>query len=383
MFVVFGSGETTPAMVTLHRQLFSRHDRLTPSTAVMLDTTYGFQTNADDLTARLRGYFAESTGTEIGEVRLRSAGESAVAVANAIDAVSSAKWVFAGPGSPTYTARNWLAAGMERAFLRVLEQGSLVVASAAAMTLGSHVMPVYEMYRVGEEPHWQQGLDLLGPVLGVKAAVVAHYDNVEGGNHDTRYCFAGADRFTRLESMLPADTGVIGVDEHTAVVFDLDAETIEVHGRGSLTLRSPGGAQERVVSSGSSISFEDFRSSFAPSAVVESVTVDVDVTAALADVEALLEAHRYPEAVDLLIELGDRGADRALLRQLVVRMGRLAAGDAAEHELVGELLKLVIELRGSARADKRWSDADLIRDRLTELGVTLNDGPEGTSWTLP
>ena len=239
LLVLFGSGETTPAFVTLHRELFARHGELTSASAVMLDTTYGFQTNADELTARLRGYFADSAGVDVGEVRLRSSNAGPGAVATAVDTVSTARWVFAGPGSPTYTARNWLATGMERAFTRVLEQGSLVFASAAAMSLGSHVMPVYEIYRVGQDPHWQPGLDVIGAALGVKAAVVAHYDNTEGGTHDTRYCFAGADRFATLEAQLPADTGVIGVDEHTAVVIDLDEESVAVHGRGGLTLRSP------------------------------------------------------------------------------------------------------------------------------------------------
>ena len=381
LLVLFGSGETTPAMVTLHRELFARHDSLTPASAVMLDTTYGFQTNADDLTARLRGYFEESTGTSIGEIRMRSASESAAAVAAAVDAVSSAQWVFAGPGSPTYTARNWLSAGMERAFVRVLERGSLVVASAAAMTLGSHVMPVYEMYRVGEDPHWRPGLDVIGSVLGVKAAVIAHYDNAEGGNHDTRYCFAGAERFARLEALLPADTGIIGVDEHTAVIIDLDAETVAVQGRGALTLRSPGGAIERVVPTGERIALTEFRSAFTPVDVDETTSASDDVESVISGIEVLLDAHRYVEAVDLLLDLDGRGVDHLLLRPLVARMGRLAAGDAAEHELLGELLKLIIELRASARADKRWSDADLIRDRLTTLGVTVEDGPDGTSWS--
>ena len=135
--VLFGSGETTPAMVTFHRELFARHGALDPSTAVMLDTTFGFQTNADDLTARLQAYFEESTGTTVGAVRLRSSSESAATVAAALDAVTSASWVFAGPGSPTYTARNWLAVGMERAFVRVLaslrsEAGRTLVRNTSA-----------------------------------------------------------------------------------------------------------------------------------------------------------------------------------------------------------------------------------------------------------
>ena len=379
LLVLFGSGETTPAFVTLHRELFARHGELTSASAVMLDTTYGFQTNADELTARLRGYFADSAGVDVGEVRLRSSNAGPGAVATAVDTVSTARWVFAGPGSPTYTARNWLATGMERAFTRVLEQGSLVFASAAAMSLGSHVMPVYEIYRVGQDPHWQPGLDVIGAALGVKAAVVAHYDNTEGGTHDTRYCFAGADRFATLEAQLPADTGVIGVDEHTAVVIDLDEESVAVHGRGGLTLRSPGGIAERVVPAGAGITLAELRQVFV--AAESRANLHEGVTASVATVEGLLEAHRYVEAVNAILELDADGVDHAILRPLIARMGRLAAGDAAEHDLVGRLLVLILELRESARNEKRWSDADSIRSRLTELGISINDGPDGASWT--
>ena len=379
LLVLFGSGETTPAFVTLHRELFARHGELTSASAVMLDTTYGFQTNADELTARLRGYFADSAGVDVGEVRLRSSNAGPGAVATAVDTVSTARWVFAGPGSPTYTARNWLATGMERAFTRVLEQGSLVFASAAAMSLGSHVMPVYEIYRVGQDPHWQPGLDVIGAALGVKAAVVAHYDNTEGGTHDTRYCFAGADRFATLEAQLPADTGVIGVDEHTAVVIDLDEESVAVHGRGGLTLRSPGGIAERVVPAGAGITLAELRQVFV--AAESRANLHEGVTASVATVEGLLEAHRYVEAVNAILELDADGVDHAILRPLIARMGRLAAGDAAEHDLVGRLLALILELRESARNEKRWSDADSIRSRLTELGISINDGPDGASWT--
>ena len=88
--------------------------------------------------------------------------------------------------------------------------------SAAALTLGSHTVPVYEVYKVGEDPRWVEGLDLLGQITGIRAAVVPHYDNAEGGTHDTRFCYLGEPRLAGLEAELPAEVGVLGVDEHTA-----------------------------------------------------------------------------------------------------------------------------------------------------------------------
>ncbi len=117
----------------------------------------------------------------------------------------------------------------------------MTFASAAALTLGSHTVPVYEIYKVGEEPRWLDGLDLLTP-LGLPVAVIPHYDNAEGGTHDTRFCYLGERRLAVLERMLPSDHFVLGVDSHTALVLDLVAGTATVMGLGGVTVRA-GGSQ--------------------------------------------------------------------------------------------------------------------------------------------
>ena len=43
-------------------------------------------------------------------------------------------------------------------------------------------------------------------------------------------------------------------------------------------------------------------------------------------------------------------------------------------------INLLIELRSESRKQKLWAMSDLIRDRLKELGVTIEDGKEGTAW---
>jgi cysteinyl-tRNA synthetase len=54
--------------------------------------------------------------------------------------------------------------------------------------------------------------------------------------------------------------------------------------------------------------------------------------------------------------------------------------DAGTEQLLGGLMQLLIELRAEARKSKNFAQADLIRKRLTELGVTLEDRPGGTGW---
>ena len=133
--------------------------------------------------------------------------------------------MFSGPGSPTYALSTWRGSSVPEALADKLAHGGVVVfASAAAVTVGRFSLPVYEIYKVGQPIHWLDGLDLLSPLgFGPNCVVVPHFDNAEGGTHDTRFCYMGERRLAALEEMLPEDAWVLGVDEHTALVVDLDA----------------------------------------------------------------------------------------------------------------------------------------------------------------
>ena len=232
LLVLMGSGENSPAMVTPHQKILKSFGK--DSVRHNLDTPYGFQENADELTERIRGYFNTNVGYEIKDVQARNTN------ANTVAEINNADWVFSGPGSPTYALKVWQSIGADKALADLLDRGALVLASAAAMSIGSKVMPVYEMYKVGEDPYWLDGLNLLEKAIGKKAAVIAHYNNTQGGNHDTRFCFAGERRFKVLESLLDSETGILGIDEHTGIAFDLDNQSAEVFGKGSVTYRLNG-----------------------------------------------------------------------------------------------------------------------------------------------
>jgi cysteinyl-tRNA synthetase len=59
---------------------------------------------------------------------------------------------------------------------------------------------------------------------------------------------------------------------------------------------------------------------------------------------------------------------------LTLREPAQPAGDAAPF------LTLLVDVRSRLREARQWELSDLIRDRLAELGVTLEDGPDGTTW---
>ena len=69
---------------------------------------------------------------------------------------------------------------------------------------------------------------------------------------------------------------------------------------------------------------------------------------------------------------------------LGIRFDDKATGDMArdDSEWVDALVRLLIDIREEARQTRNWDQADRIRDRLAEMNITLEDGPEGTRWRL-
>ncbi len=243
--VIMGSGETAPTMVEVHKTIMRAAG---DGPALLLDTPYGFQENAEDITTRAVGYFARNVQRSVTPLRWRRA-LAGVELDQVVAAVRAAATVFAGPGSPTYALRVWNSSGLAEALVAVVRRGGTVTfASAAALTLGVSAIPVYEIYKCGAEPYWVPGMDVLGALTGLRAALIPHYDNTEGGTHSTRFCYLGERRLRLLEPELPSGAHVIGVDEHTALVFDLSAGTAAVLGNGTVTVRNQG--RSRTVVSG-------------------------------------------------------------------------------------------------------------------------------------
>jgi len=254
ILAIMGSGETAPTMAKVHRALFERFGP-GPVPAAILDTPYGFQENADDLSLRTVRFFAESVGRDVNVASYRSRDVDALTAATALARVREARYLMAGPGSPSYALRQWADGPIPVALADLLRDGGiLTMASAAALTLGAVTIPVYEIYKVGASPSWLPGLDLLAAATGLRAAVVPHYDNAKGGNHDTRFCYMGERRLRDLEGQLPPGTFILGWDSHTALVLDLDRGTRRGcrPGRG----HRPRGRPEQRHPSGSDVSID-------------------------------------------------------------------------------------------------------------------------------
>ena len=389
LIAIFGSGETSPTMTSVHKQLTARvgQPRLD---AIFLDTPFGFQPNADEIVARTVTYFRQHVGCEIGLASFRHGGQATpLETERFLARLSEANYVFAGPGSPTYALRHWRNTGMRDRLAEKVDQGGCVAfASAAAIGLGAYALPVYEIYKVGEDPSWTAGLDLLGQI-GVRCAVIPHYNNHEGGTHDTRFCYMGEERLRRLEAMLPDDRLILGIDEYTACIIDVEAQSVSVRGRGKVTARRQG--SQRVwtrttfplsmlqdPSQGSATTASRPVPPPAASGALDRFNVD-GLVAAILEMESVLQ-----ERIADLGGIGERDRVRAEMRHLVVRLGELArdGGRQEVRECVAPLVDGLLSMRGEARREQRFREADRLRAILADCGVEVQDTPAGTEWSL-
>ena len=397
ILAIMGSGETSPTMVTVHRALVARLGPGTPD-AALLDTPYAFQENAADVSARAMSYFAASVGLAV------------TALAGGVDPMRlrTADWIFAGPGSPSYALARWRGHPVGDALRDRVASGAgvTVLASAAAATAGLAAVPVYEIYKAGADPHWLEGLNLLA-AISLPVAVIPHYDNAEGGTHDTRFCYLGERRLAAMERDLPAGAAVLGIDEHTAVIFDLGAETAEVRGRGGLTIRRAG--VSNALMAPAVISLAQLRSMVrtgesAAAVPSPAMSEPAEELLPLADLTQRAET-RFEEAlgerdaasmITAILDLEDsihswtadteedQGSSqaRAVLRGLITRLGdALAEGLRDPAERFGPVVDPLLALRSALRAEGRYQDADVIRDALTGSGIKISDDPTGTRWS--
>ena len=122
-------------------------------------------------------------------------------------------------------------------------------------------------------------------------------------------------------------------------------------------------------------------------------------------VEAMDDDFGTPQAISLLFDLvregnrildegGDAGPIAGAVGQIVEVLGLDDASSAGEasFDLAGlagrfgvagddrEILEALVAMRNRARAEKRFDEADAIRDELDRVGVILEDGPHGTKW---
>lgn len=329
-----GSGETSLA----GGRIFETLARLLspPLRIAILETPAGFELNAplvasrigDFLQARLGNYNpvidlipARKKGTEFSPDNLEI-----------LAPLLRANMIFMGPGSPTYLARQLKdtpAWDIIRA--RHRRGAALVFSSAAAISVGQWVLPVYEIYKAGEDVHLRAGLGLFAD-FGLQISFIPHWNNAEGGaDLDTSRCFVGVGRFQRWRDMLPVGDTVLGLDEHSGIIMDLESGACEVSGVSSVSIVNSSGLE--IYPSGSALGLNGIG------------------------------------GIKIPVPLND--GIPAKIWQMT-----LAAAKTDEAKPSEEALAL-LEQRRSARANKDFAASDRLRDEIAALGWRVKDTKEG------
>jgi len=332
-----GSGETSLAGGRIFETL-TRDLPPSPRIAI-LETPAGFELNADQVAGRV-GEFMEKRlqnyGPRIEIVQARKRGtEFSPDDPEIVRPLLTADMIFLGPGSPTYAVRQLqdsLAWNIIRARHRL--GATLVFASAATIAVGAHALPVYEIFKVGEDVHVKPGLDLFAD-YGLKLNFIPHWNNAEGGmDLDTSRCFVGLDRFSQWCALLPSGTTTIGLDEHTGVILDFQTGECQIHGVSSVSLVRE--CDPEIYATGSQFPLDELGELLIPEPLNNGIPEDVWEMAQLS-----------------------KGTD--------------------ENQPPEDVFMLAKE-RQQARIDKDWAASDRLRDEIAEMGWQVQDTPDG--WNL-
>lgn len=332
---LLGSGEVSVDGGRLFETLCQNLPR--PVHIALLETPAGFELNSPQVVWRVGEFLKTRLQNfnpivEVVPARKRETPFSPDEP-NILQPLLRANIIFMGPGSPTYAVRQLtgsLAWDLVKACHR---QGTaLAFTSAATIAVGEYTLPVYEIYKVGEEVHVGPGLGLFAD-FGLSLSFIPHWNNTDGGaDVDTSRCFVGQERFTQWCDMLPPGHTIIGLDEHTGLIIDFEAGICTVNGVSSVTLMRE--CEPKIYPTGS-----------------------------VFPVEELGKVH-YPDP----FEDGIPGATWGMVNN--------ARQTQSREEAPIEVLRLAEE-RQQARLRRDWEAADILRQQIAVLGWTIQDTPEG------
>ena len=329
-----GSGETSLAGGRIFESLARKIDG--PLRIALLETPAGFELNSPQVVGRVGDFMKTRLQNYNPVIDIVPARKKDSAYSpddpEIVKPLLYANMIFMGPGSPTYAIRHLkdtLTWNVIRARHRL--GATLVIASAATISVGAHALPVYEIYKVGQDVHMVDGLSLFSD-FGLHISFIPHWNNADGGvDLDTSRCFVGMDRFNEWCDLLPSENETIGLDEHTGLIMDFETGACEVSGVSSVSL------------------------------VRE------------CDPEMYPSGSKFP-----LSELGEFRIPDPIEKDIPTHVWDIClnAPPLEEGQPSDEVMALV-EKRVHARANKEWAKSDKLRDQIAALGWTVQDSKEG------
>ncbi len=328
-----GSGETSLA----GGRIFESLARLItdPLRISIMETTAGFELNSAQVAGRVGDFLKtrlQNYRPTIDVIPARKK-ETEFSPDNPelLQPLLSSNFIFMGPGSPSYAVRqlkDTLAWDIIRARHRL--GATLVFASAATISVGAWALPVYEIYKVGEDVHVKEGLNFFAD-FGLHLSFIPHWNNAEGGlDLDTSRCFIGMERFAQWCDMVPPENTTLGLDEHTGLIINFETGTCEVSGVSSVSL-------------------------------VRECNPDIFASGA-----------KFP-----LNELGEFSVPDPTEKGIRPEAWEMVSGTAAQDEKPPAPVLDLLEQRKAARSRKDFAESDRLRDEISVHGWQVQDTKEG------
>jgi len=335
---LLGSGETSLAGGRIFESLASRLDA--PLRVAILETPAGFELNSPQVAGRVADYLKTRLGNYKPVIDVIPARKKGTAFSpddpEILTPLLRANIIFMGPGSPTYAIRQ-LQGSLAWELIRARQRlgAALVFASAATIAVGAWGIPVYEIYKVGQDVRAAPGLDLFSS-FGLPLSCVPHWNNTDGGaDVDTSRCFLGMERFAEWCVQLPAENTILGLDEHTGIILDFDKQQCQVSGVSSVSLVRE--CNPKIYPSGASFSFDELGIGGPPRDDIR------------------------PDAWDAATSLPPSPE---------------SPPDTPDPEVVS-----LAEQREAARKAKDWPRADALREQIQAAGWLVTDTPAGPKLT--
>ncbi|HET9908030.1 MAG TPA: hypothetical protein VFQ23_15370 [Anaerolineales bacterium] len=329
-----GSGETSLAGGRIFEALARKINE--PLRIALMETPAGFELNSSQVVGKVGDFMAIRLQNYKPIIDIVAARKKDSPYSpddpEIIKPLLYANMIFMGPGSPTYAIRqlkDTLAWDVIRARHRL--GATLIFASAATISIGAHSLPVYEIYKVGQDVHAVDGLDLFKD-FGLHLSLIPHWNNADGGvDLDTSRCFVGMDRFAEWCNLIPSENTTLGLDEHTGIMIDFTNGICEVSGVSSVSLVRK--CDPEIYSSGSKFALSELGEISIPDPVEKDIPADV--------------------------------------WDMVINVPSLQ-DDSPSDEVVA-----LAEQRVSARETKNWPESDKLRDQISALGWTVQDSKDG------
>lgn len=251
LIAIIGSGEVGYYGRKIHEYLIKPFK--VPVKIVLLETPAGYENNPhlwylkmeERLYTGLKNY--KPIINRISA--LRRDGSWSTNNSKLINPIIHADYIHLGAGSPSYAVKHLKNSLAYKYINKSVTQGkSLSFASAASIAFGQFALPVYEIYFAGIDPFWINGLNFFN-YWNLNLTFIPHWNNQEGGNSiDTRFSYMGEHRFNILLNLLPSKTTVIGIDEHTGLIFDFSQNQIRIMGKGDVHVLK--NKKERILKTG-------------------------------------------------------------------------------------------------------------------------------------